>query len=343
MGLSWGIVGIGAHADQFMAPGIVRAPGNSIAAVCSRDAGRAAAFATKHGAPRSYTDYASLLRDPSVQAIYIASPNFLHADHTVAAAAAGKHVLCDKPLAMTLEDCTRMIHACARANVTLATGFHMRTHPAHQQMRRLVAEGAPGKIVAVDAMWSIGTRGMTDMPPRTGLRDWWNHPEQSGGGAMYGSGIHVLDLLRFIMNDEVSQVFAFTDAHPPEQPLDLMTTAMLRFRSGVQATMKTSRIMPDPRNGITAYGVQQRIACIDTFSIVIQGDLAIMDAAGERIQHIPQDDPFKLQVEAFAHAVEHKTPPPATGLDGYRAAEISLAIFESARTGKMITLQNRVP
>ncbi len=127
--LGWGVVGIGNIVNGTIAPAMVADPGCQLVAGTSRDRGRAEAFATRFGAARAYTAFEDMLADPEVEAVFIATPNALHADQVVAAADAGKHVLCDKPLAITADDASRAVEACAAAGVALGINFHNRFMP----------------------------------------------------------------------------------------------------------------------------------------------------------------------------------------------------------------------
>ena len=119
--MRWGIIGLGRIADTEIAPAITTSPHGELRAVVSREQGRADAFAGRHGAARALTSFRELLADPGVDAVYIATPNALHAEQVVAAARAGKHVMCDKPLALTVADAQRAVSACEEANVRLGT------------------------------------------------------------------------------------------------------------------------------------------------------------------------------------------------------------------------------
>ena len=129
MALGWGIVSTGNHPDLKIAPAIAAADDNNLVAVYSRDMGRADDFAGKHGADTTYDDLDALLNDPRVDAVFICSPNALHSAQTQRAAAAGKHVLSEKPMATTLADAVAMVRACRGAGVKLGVGLHLRQHP----------------------------------------------------------------------------------------------------------------------------------------------------------------------------------------------------------------------
>src|SRR5262245_24815954 len=146
MAMGWGLVSPGKHADILLAPAISMAKDTRLVAVCSRDRERAEAFADKHGAQVAYTSLEALVDDPRVDAVLIASPNFLHAPYTVRAAQAGKHVLVEKPMAVSIEEAVDMVRACQAYGVKLGVGFHLRYHPGHQEARRLVGEGVLGTL-----------------------------------------------------------------------------------------------------------------------------------------------------------------------------------------------------
>src|SRR5207237_5970520 len=138
MALGWGIVGTGTASDRLVGPGIAADPESEVVAVASRDEGRAKEFAAKHGARHAYTRYEDLLADPEVDIVYIATPNAHHADQAISAAEAGKHILCEKPLAMTAEDALRIVEAARAHGVKLGTNFQTRHYAPVDEINRLV-------------------------------------------------------------------------------------------------------------------------------------------------------------------------------------------------------------
>jgi len=141
MAFGWGIVSTGKHPDIKIAPAIAAGDGGELVGVYSRDQQRAEAFARKHHARAAYSRLGDLLKDSRVDGVFVASPNALHAEHVVQAAEAGKHVLCEKPMATTIADAVRMVKACRHAGVTLGVAFNLRQHPAYRRARELVAAG----------------------------------------------------------------------------------------------------------------------------------------------------------------------------------------------------------
>src|SRR2546428_8792035 len=207
MTLGWAIITTGLHADLKIAPALNATPDAELVAVYSRDRGSAEAFAQKHWAKAAYRDLEALLCDSRVEAVFIASPNAVHASQTLAAARAGKHVLVEKPMATTLDDAVAMVRACREAGVKLGVGYHLRQHPGQRAAQRLIAQGVLGTVALAQGQWGFGVRGQDGPPPRTGLRQWWDDPELIGGAStVMGTGGHVIDPFRFVLGQGGEEV-----------------------------------------------------------------------------------------------------------------------------------------
>ncbi|MBI2919047.1 MAG: Gfo/Idh/MocA family oxidoreductase [Chloroflexi bacterium] len=336
MPLGWGIIGIGLHADRCMAPAIAKAEGGKLVAVCSRDPGRAAAFAAKHGAQRSYRDYGAMLRDDGVEAVYVATPNNLHAAQTIEAARAGKHVLCDKPMALTVPDAERMIEACARKGVKLGMAFQNRHHPAHVEARRLIALGAVGEVSVARAEYSRPLSG----PSRS---NWRGDPAVAGAGSLMGMGLHPLDLLRYLTGREVELVQALTDEQLPDH-LDNRVLVLLRLQGGCHATVTACHNYLFPRNDVVVYGTRATIAGVGTVGMQLAGHLEVTGPEGISRKEFPGHDPvigsYRLMVEAFSRSVTEGEEPNASGRDGLEMVRLAQAVLESSRQGKAIVLRS---
>ncbi len=341
MPLGWAIVSTGRHPDQKMAPAVNAAEDAELVAVVSRDLGRAQEFAAKHGAPAAYDDYDAMLRDPAVQVVYLASPNFLHADQAVKAAQAGKHVLCEKPMALTVEDCQRMIESCRQHDVRLGLGFHLRHHPGHRQLREVVKSGALGTVAMVRGQWGMGVRGQVLPPPRPPLQQWWEDPAMVGAGVFVGNGVHSVDLLRYLLGEEVVEVTALTDGQREEQPLEQLATLLLRFQSGILGMVVSSRRLPDSHNDVVLYGSDGRGSVYGSIGGDLQGRLEVTSETVNMEQQYEPPDRLRMfvgEVEAFNQAVASGAEPSASGWDGLKVAEVTIAMVESARTGRSIAI-----
>ena len=329
--LGFAILGPGRFAAGRIVPALQRAGNCKLVAVVGRDRERTAAFAEEHGVPRAYDDLWAALADPEVEAVWVATPHALHREHVEAIAAARRHVLCEKPLATTVEDALAIVRACRRTGVMLGTGYHLRHHPLHREARRLVTEGELGEPALAQAEWSIPPG-----PPGASA-PWRRDPELSGGGIVTGTGIHAIDLLRFVLDDEVTSITALTDADTsPIRPLETRALTLLRFARGTLATVRCARGVRAPANDLTVHGVEGALAARRTIDEATRGTLEAT-GADARLSGVPAgSDMYALQAQAFAEAVQAGEDPNASGEDGLRMVEIATALYESARTGRTI-------
>ena len=341
MALGWGIVSTGFHPDLKVVPAIAEAQDAQLAAVYSRDRERAEAFAEKHGANAAYDDLDAMLSDSKVDAVFICSPNSVHAVHTLQSARAGKHVLCEKPMATTVEDAASMVKVCREYGVKLGVGYHLRTHPGHLMARQAIEQGILGRLVLAQGQWAFGVRGQEGPPPRSGQRLWWDEPDMIGGAStMMGTGVHAVDLMRFLIGSEVTEVNAMTDGQTSDQPLEQLATLSLRFEGGVIATVTCSRLLPDSRNDLAIYGSMGRITGQATLWEARQGRVELISEDAHRTEVCSYHylGNFIAEVEDFHRAIEEDREPAATGVDGLRVVEITLAMIESARKGRTVKL-----
>ncbi len=332
----WAIVGTGLFAANRIVPALNRAIGSRLVAVVSRERERAEAFAHEHGARKAYDDLDAAMRDPDVAYVWVATPHSLHLEPVLAAARAGKHVLCEKPLATSRGDAREMIRACRRAGVQLGTGFHLRHHPLFEEARRLVQAGETGLIRAAEAEWS-------NPPRRSGegySSPWRTDPELAYAGISSGTGIHAIDLLRFVLDDEISAITALTDATTsPIAPLETATVALLRFSRGTLATVRCLRGVPRPQNDLVLLGDQARLAVRHSLDESAHGELEA-DGLNSEILGVPAGtDMYARQAEAFVQAVRDRAEPNASGEDGLRAVEALDALLEADRSGRTISLE----
>jgi 1,5-anhydro-D-fructose reductase (1,5-anhydro-D-mannitol-forming) len=242
-------------------------------------------------------------------------------------------VLCEKPLATTVEDARAIVRACRQAGLALGTGYHLRHHPLHREARRLVEEGALGEVAAAEAEWSL-----PPSPPGAGA-PWRRDPELSGGGIVTGTGIHAIDLLRFVLGDEVESISALTDAaDSPISPLESRALVLLRFQRGTLATARCARGVHAPQNDLLVQGATGSLTAHRTVDEMTRGTLEV-SGADSPLTGVPAgSDMYALQARAFAEAVERGEEPNASGEDGLRLVEIAAALYESARTGRTMML-----
>jgi 1,5-anhydro-D-fructose reductase (1,5-anhydro-D-mannitol-forming) len=325
--LGWGIIGTGGFAGSATAPAIkaLGADGVLIAAV-SRDRGRADAFAAQHGAKRAYTDYGDLLRDREVDIIYICTPNAQHAEQALAAARAGKHVLCEKPLATSVSDARRVVEAFESAGLKLGTHFQTRHHTAFVETKRLLDRGAIGDVILVQIEVSSGANQ---------LRGWRADPALAGLGSINNIAVHPFDLLRYLLGAEVQEVTAMTDVGRSTD-LERMVLALLRFRNGTVAYVNANQRVANFQPDLDIYGAEGRIVGIDCTRPFRDGELRVLTASGEQVTKHSSRDAVLRSVAAFNDAVAHDGEPNASGLDGLRSVQLTDAVIQSAREGRLV-------
>ncbi|MHB8731267.1 MAG: Gfo/Idh/MocA family protein [bacterium] len=327
MSLGWGIIGTGGFAGSATAPAIkALGDGGSLVAAVSRDRDRADAFAAQHGVKRAYTDYADLLRDREVDIVYISTPNAQHAEQALAAARAGKHVLCEKPLALSVADARRMVEAFEAAGLKLGTHFQTRHHTAFVETKRLLEQRAIGDVILVQIEVSSGANP---------FRSWRADPQLAGLGSTNNIAVHPFDLVRYLLGSEVREVTAMTDVGRTAE-LEHMILALLRFQNGTLAYVNANQKVPNFQPDIDIYGTEGRIVGIDCTRPFRVGELRVLTASGEKVAKYSSNDAVVRSIAAFNDAVAHDREPNASGLDGLRSVQLTDAAIRSAREGRAV-------
>jgi 1,5-anhydro-D-fructose reductase (1,5-anhydro-D-mannitol-forming) len=324
----WGIIGLGRIADTEIAPAITASSHGVLHGVVSRDQGRADAFAARHGAARALTSYKNLLTDPGVDAVYIATPNALHPDQVVAAAEAGKHVLCDKPLALTIADAQRAVTACEQAGVRLGITFQTRFHNNFDRFRDVVQDGSLGDIRVIQVEMSAG---------RTLLKGWRTDPALAGLGTINNIGVHAFDLIRFLLGAEATEVTALT-GHEEGLVPETLALLLLRFADGTLGYVNVNQSVAFPQADITVYGTKGRVVGRSCTRMNMTGTLSITTEETEITLPTASYEAYKNVVMAFENAVTLGREPSPSGLDGLRSAELTAAIAESLSTGRTVAV-----
>ncbi|MBI4195554.1 MAG: Gfo/Idh/MocA family oxidoreductase [Betaproteobacteria bacterium] len=322
----WGLIGTGRIAEDRMLPAINAHPGNRLVAVVSRDQGRADAFAGKFGAQRAYTSYDDMLRNPEVTVVAIHTPNSQHADQAIAAARAGKHVFCDKPMATNVADADRIVRECEKAGVKLGVNFHNRFMPCFIETRRIIESGELGEAHLVQLEASPGARSGGR------LATWRVDPALAGLGTTYSIGVHVYDILRYLTGSEIEVVSAFFDT--PRDVMEETNLSLFRFASGVLAQLSVHEKSPFPHNDFVIYGSKGRIAGRGLTRSRAGGELQVVTTDGKtRSTEFPAIDAHGACVAAFSDALLARRDFVPSGIDGLRSVQLTDAMARSARDG----------
>ncbi|TSC27406.1 Gfo/Idh/MocA family protein [Corallococcus sp. Z5C101001] len=307
--LGWAVVGCGWVARDYVIPALQEARNARLVALCDSDA-EALIRIQADGAVR-HTALGSVLADRNVEAVYIATPNHLHAAMTEACAAAGKHVLCEKPMAVTPQEALRMVVACQRGRVHYATAFDQRHHAAHRRLRTLVKEGVLGTVTQARIHYACW------LPADWTPSNWRIDPEQAGGGAMIDLAPHGLDLLEMVLGDEWQSLTAMTQRRVHGYPVDDGAVLMGQFKSGTLGLLQVAYNCPDayPRRTLELIGTRARALAYKTMGQTPGGSLSLTDArSGEEtwIHLSPDEDrsPFLHQLESFSACVLDGRPQP---------------------------------
>lgn len=327
--LRWAIAGFGKQAETRMAPAIDAARGTQLVGVWSLDMSGARTFAQARGPLRCYDSYSELLSDPNVDVVYVSTPNYLHCEHVIQAAKAGKHILCEKPMALSVAEASAMLVACDKAGVKLGIALQNRQHPAHQEIRRVMASGEGGKVVLATAQYCH------NFPPDVPWSSWRNDPAMSGGGGLMGMGVHALDLLCFVVGKSVIEVTAFSDANTAAAHVDSMMTCLLHFANGSSAFAISSLHLPHSKNDLVVYGSTLRMEARGTIGMPWQGDLAVTRQADTSVVTFPCENPaidlFVRLVEDYNRSILQDSVPLASGHDGLALVQLTEAVIRSAR------------
>ena len=339
MPIRWGIIGAGNYASNVTVPAITSATNTELVAVCDINMELTKGLAAKHGVERTYDSVEKILKDPEIDVIYIATPHSLHAQQTIQAAEAGKHVLCEKPMALTVSDAEQMIEVCDKNKVKLGVSFPERYQPAHIEARRYAQSGTAGNINVAHAQFC---RGFS----RGAWRGWRSDPNMGGAGALYGTAIHPIDLLRFLLDSEVEEVRALTDEEPPRYPLDDMVYVIIKFENGTHGMVLSGILAPRLENNVVLYGSKAKITCRETIWGPLLDNLGELLLDGDSVNlrmAFPTDNPLLFRmiraIEAFNRWIEDNTEPYISGSNGLQMVKIANAILESSRQGKAVKIQ----
>jgi len=332
-GLGWGIVGLGRIARSEIAPAIISTHTEELIAVTSRDQARADAFAGEFNARRAYDDFEAMLDDDDVEAVYIATPNALHAEQVVAAAAAGKHVLCDKPLATNVEDARRAVDACQKSGRHLGIMFQTRRHGGMAEAVRLVAEGALGRVLVAEVEMSAGRR----LPV-----GWRTDPSLAGLGTLNNIGVHCVDLLRYLLGSEVTEVTCLVDREPGFE-IDTTATLLMRFEQGTLAYVNANQSVPQPRDDVVLYGTEGRFVAANLSRPNREGTVSVLTSGTETVTEASSADAYRLTLEAFSRAIAEGRAPTPDGIDGLRSVQVSAAIATALHEKRVVRVEQWAP
>lgn len=299
---------------------------------------RAEHFAQLHGG-KAYSSYTEMLKQEKVDAVSVCTPNFLHAEVSIAAANAGAHVLVEKPMASTAEEAEAMIEAAKKNGVFLMVGHNQRLMPPHVKAKEILNSGKLGKVLTFRT--SFGHPGPEGWSV-DGRESWFFRKEEATMGAMGDLGVHKSDLIRWLLDDEVAQVAAFVGTlHKEGTDVDDNATCLLRMKSGATGSLVASWTYYKGQDNSTVLWCENGVIKIDTDpndQVIVE----LRDGTIERYK-VGQIATNEKQthsgvIDEFVTSILEGQKPRISGEEGLRSLQVILAAFESEATGKVISL-----
>ena len=340
--LKIGVIGCGSIARFRHLPEYAANKNVEIVAVCDIVEDRVKETAETYNA-KAYTNYEELLADESINAISVCLPNYLHAKVSIAASNAGKHVLCEKPMATSREEAQQMIEAASKNNRKLMIGHNQRFVPSHQKAKQLIAEGAVGKVYSFrTAFGHPGPEGWSV----DGRESWFFNREEAFIGAMGDLGVHKTDLMRYILGEEFVEVAGFVETNAKENTdVDDNAVCILKSESGVIGTLAASwAYTPYSDNSTIIYGEKAILRLEDDpkYSLIAQyttgevvnyelGAIQSNDEGGQHNSHV---------IDHFISAIVNDTDVLVTGEEGMKSLEVVLAALESSHNKTIVKVRN---
>ncbi len=325
--VKWGVLGVARIGVEKVIPAMQRGEASEIAAIASRDLGKARTAADKLGIARAFGAYEDLLADPDIEAVYNPLPNELHVSWTLRALAAGKHVLCEKPIGLDAEEARPLIDARNRSGKLVAEAFMVRFHPQWRRARELARDGTIGEAQAIQTFFSyrlLDPDNVRNRPP--------------GGGGLYDIGCYAILTARYIFAAEPVRVIATIDRDPNFQT-DRLASAILEFPGGRNLTF-TVGTQASAHQRVTIVGDAGRIEVLIPFNAPPDRptEIAIDDGAdlfggGRRVETFPVCDQYTLQGDAFSRAILDGAKLEFPIEDAIANMGVIDALFRSARSG----------
>ncbi|RWD78917.1 Gfo/Idh/MocA family oxidoreductase [Mesorhizobium sp.] len=334
MTVKWGLIGASTIARQFVINAIRAQQNSEIAAVMSSSPERATAYAKENGIPLAVSTLDELLGS-DIDAVYISTTNELHLEQALAAIRAGKHVLCEKPLALTSADARTMVAAAKAAGIVLGTNHHLRNAGSHRAMREAIAAGRIGRPIAARVFHSVY------LPEN--LQGWRITRPEAGGGVVLDITVHDADTLRFVLGDDPLEVSAFTQAAGMAGGgLEDGAMCIWRLRSGVIAQSHEGFTTKFAGTGFEVHGSEGSLIAKNVMTQKPIGSVLLCTSQGEEELSFDREDLYVRSLRQFHAAFRGEGQPSATGEDGVWSLTSAEAALQSAKSGKAVAIDPKL-
>ncbi len=331
MTVRWGLIGASTIAREWVI-GAIRATGGEVVSVMSTSPERARSYAAENNIGKHVSDLDALLSDPEIDAVYISTTNELHCVQAIAAARAGKHILCEKPLALSLDDAHAMAKAADEAGVVLATNHHLRNASTHTAMRDAIAAGKIGKPLSARVFHAVY------LPPH--LQGWRLDKPQAGGGVILDITVHDTDTLRYVLGRNPVEVIAFSQAGGMgKEGLEDAVMGVMRFEDEIIAQFHDGFTTKYAETGFEVHGTEGSLIGRNVMTQRPDGTVTLRTADGEQSLPVTGGNLYETALTAFHAAVAGNGKPSATAKDGIWSLATGLAVAQAARTGAAVAVK----
>jgi len=325
--LKFGIVGFGLHAVRRLMPGFALAKNCRVTALSRRDIRKAEASAKEYEIPNAFSSVEELCSSPQVDAVLVTTPNSCHLSDVMTALQAGKHVLCEKPLAMDARECRQMVEAAQKAGLIFGVAHVFRFNDSVVNIRKRIASGEVGKPVFARSEFSFLAN--PDHP-----RTWLYDRSVAGGGPIFDIGVHCIDTLRYVLQDEVVHISASSVSDHRSGDVEAVAALQLEFSRGTLGSVLVS-YRADYRTPLEIIGNSAVLSAEDALNVEVpvlielHRDGALLDSV-----KVSNDHAYAKQVDEFSLAVEGKLKFRAPGEEGWQNQEILDAAYRSITSGR---------
>ena len=329
--IRWGIMGTAGIAKRSVIPGIQQSETGEVVAIASRTLDRAKQTAEELHIPIAYGSYEELLLDPNIDSVYIPLPNHLHKEWTIRAAEAGKHVLCEKPIALNEQEAREMAEASEKAHIVLAEAFMYRYHPRYKMVADVILSGEIGEIRGINANFTFNNAGDHDNV---------RYKKEWGGGSLYDVGVYPITVARMLLGQEPQAATVHAYFSKEHGDVDMMAAGLLEFDKGVALTFDCG-MWASFRNGLEVLGTKGRIEVPSAF-VVEQNEIDnffVITNDGRREVEVPKLNQYALQADAFGRRILSGEPLPFPSHDAIRNMKVVDACLTSARERRRVEIE----
>jgi 1,5-anhydro-D-fructose reductase (1,5-anhydro-D-mannitol-forming) len=328
--MRWALAGASTIAAEHMLSALRSVPGFEVGWVMSGSPAHAADYAARNGIARHTTSWEEALGDASVDAVYISSTNEKHRAQALAAFAAGKHVICEKPLAMTVGEAREMVAAAEAGGLAFATNHHLRNAATILAIRDLIASGRLGRVLSVRMHHAVF------LPPH--LQGWRINDAAVGGGVIPDITVHDADTVRFLLAEDPAEVVAMAGSSGLGEGVEDSVMSVWTMPSGAMVSAHESFTHRFAHTAVEVHGTEGSIYAQGVLTQRPVGKVELVTADGSQSVPVQHHNLYERAVRLFAEAAAGRGRPAADGQDGVASLAVALAVREAARTGRRVAV-----